>query len=371
METAHQSRQAEVAEKLRRVRAVLIEHNLDAILLRRVSSFAWITGGAASYVGLAVDIGAATAVVTQDQALITTNAIEAPRLEREEHVTQLGFDLRADPWHTPDQTLSQLIRSRRLGADSAYPGAMDLSARFARLRAALMPQEHARLREVGRLCGEAIGAVARRVLPGQTEVEIAGILSDEVYQRGVTPIVNLIATDERIYSFRHPLPTDKRLDRYAMLVLSGRASGLVASVTRLVHFGPLPDDVRRRQDAVAQVDVELIQATRPGAQLSDILERAAATYARQGYPDEWQRHHQGGATGYLPREYLATPSSSDVVGEGQVFAWNPSVPGAKAEDTILVGADGNEVLTPTPAWPMLDVATLGGSMARPAILEVL
>ena len=62
-------------------------------------------------------------------------------------------------------------------------------------------------------------------------------------------VVNLIATDERIFNFRHPLPTHKRLERYAMLVLCGRQRGLVCSITRLVHFGRLPDDLRRKAEA--------------------------------------------------------------------------------------------------------------------------
>ena len=64
-----------------------------------------------------------------------------------------------------------------------------------------------------------------------------------------------------------------------------------------------------------------------------------------------RNHHQGGLTGYEPREFLAIPGSQEMVVEGQAFAWNPSIAGAKVEDTILVGAAGNEIITLTPSLP--------------------
>ena len=81
-------------------------------------------------------------------------------------------------------------------------------------------------------------------------------------------------------------------------------------------------------------------------------------------------HHQGGPAAYEPRESLATPGNAQVVLEGQAYAWNPSITGVKSEDTILVGATGNEVLTAISGWPMQKVAANGETWERPAILEI-
>jgi antitoxin VapB len=202
------------------------------------------------------------------------------------------------------------------------------------------------------------------VKPGQTEYELAALLAAEAESQGVQAIVNLIATDERIYSFRHPLPADKKLDKYAMLILCGRQYGLVCSLTRLVHFGPLPADIARKMEACARVDAAFINTTRPRKTLGEVFEQAASAYAQAGYPDEWQKHHQGGTSGYEPREYLAVPGSQDQVRLGQVYAWNPSITGYKSEDTMLVGPSGNEILTEIPGWPMITV----DGFKRPAIL---
>jgi antitoxin VapB len=155
-----------------------------------------------------------------------------------------------------------------------------------------------------------------------------------------------------------------------MLVLCGRRWGLVCSLTRLVHFGPLPDEVRRKAEAAAWVDATLIAATRPGRVLGEIFQQACAAYAAAGFPDEWQLHHQGGPAGYEPREFVAVPDSPEVVSLGQAYAWNPSITGAKSEDTILVGESGNEVLTAVQDWPSIPVTIDGLEIPRPAILEV-
>jgi hypothetical protein len=42
---------AEFREKQKRIQALLERHKLDALLLSRVSNFAWATCGATSYVG--------------------------------------------------------------------------------------------------------------------------------------------------------------------------------------------------------------------------------------------------------------------------------------------------------------------------------
>ncbi|PJF33090.1 MAG: peptidase M24, partial [Candidatus Thermofonsia Clade 1 bacterium] len=86
----------------------------------------------------------------------------------------------------------------------------------------------------------------------------------ESYERGGVPIVVLVASDERVASYRHPLPTDKPIERYAMLVLCFRKDGLVISLTRLVHFGAMPDELRRKAEACARVDARLILGTQAG-----------------------------------------------------------------------------------------------------------
>lgn len=362
---------AEFDTKQDRVQALLAERKLDALLLRRVSSFAWATCGVSSYVNTAATAGEAALLITPSGRHLLTNNSEEPRLAREAKLAEQGWQFHVNPWHETPDAVSRLTSGLRLGADGPLPGASDLSHDLARLRADLTPEEGERFQALGRLCGEAVEAAAQAVRPGQTEYEIAALLAQETERRGAQAIVNLVATDERVFALRHPLPTGEELERYAMLVLCGRHGGLVCSATRLVHFGPLPQELRRKAEAVAQVDATFLSATRPGQTLGQVFRRATAAYAECGFPEEWHRHHQGGPAGYEPREYIATPHSEDLVEIGQVYAWNPSIAGTKSEDTILVTALRTKVLTATGGWPQLSVMVGDAEYARPAILEIL
>jgi antitoxin VapB len=341
----------ELQIKLSRVHTLLDRHQVEGLLLRRVSSFAWATCGAESYVNTAVTEGAVSLFITREHRYLLTNSIEAPRMEQEFGLADQGWEFLVSPWPDPLKELNTLVAGKNIVADVAFPGAKDISGEVARLRSALTELEGERFRELGRLTAEAMVSALQSIRPGISEYQIAAAVSSETLARGVLPIVNLVATDERVYRFRHPLPTDKKLDKYAMLAMCGRKWGLVCSITRLIHFGPLPEDLQDCILATAQVNATLIESTRPGRTLAEIFAEEQQTCIRLGYPDEWQKHHQGGMTGYESREFLATPSSQEMVAEGQAFAWNPSVAGAKVEDTILVEAAGNEIITLTPSLP--------------------
>lgn len=361
---------AELQVKIARLRELASRYGLEAILLQRASSFAWATCGASAYVNIASTQAAASLLVTQETCYLLSNNIEAARLEKEEKLHEQGWEFCTGYWYEGDVWLEKLTRGKKVGADQWMPGAVDLSTEIARLRARLTEKEGERFREVGRLCAQAMEASVRALRPGQSEYEIAALLAMEAERRGMQATVNLVATDERVFQFRHPLPTEKKLERYAMLVMCGRKYGLVCSITRLVHFGRLSAEIRKKAEAVARVDAAMIAATRPGRSLGEIFQIGVEAYGRYGYAVEWKLHHQGGPVGYEPREILATPGCQDEVISGQAIAWNPSITGTKSEDTILVGEEGNEILTAIPGWPVLLVESEGITLARPAILEI-
>jgi len=261
-----------------------------------------------------------------------------------------------------------LCGDHRVGTDTPIDGMINVSSEIAELRYTLTDQEVKRYKELGKDCGEAIGKVCKSMKPGMSEFEIAGVMESELYGRGVTPIVLLIAVDDRISSYRHPLPTDKRVQKYGMIVICGRKYGLVASATRLFHFGPLSDELRKKHDAVVEVDTVFIAESRPDSVIGDILSKAQNMYAEKGFPGEWTFHHQGGPAGYAPRDYVATPGNTGKVLKPQALAWNPSIKGTKSEDTIITTNDRPEIITGTPDWPMISVLYKGEAWERPDIL---
>jgi antitoxin VapB len=181
-------------------------------------------------------------------------------------------------------------------------------------------------------------------------------------------VVLLIAVDERIDRYRHPIPTTKKLKRRAMLVLCARQHGLIVSLTRLVHFGKLSAELKRRHRAVCTVDAVLMSNTRIGTPIREVFRRGVAVYTQHGFTDEWQLHHQGGPCGYEPRDYLGSPKAAGVVLENQAFAWNPSIAGTKSEDTVLATTKGPQIITESSDWPMVRIDWQGETLLRPDIL---
>ena len=363
---------SEFEQKQSAIQALLEKHQLDAVLLKKVSSFAWATCGAASYVATATTNGDSQLLITRSGRYLISNNIEITRLEKEDGLSRQDWEFHIAPWYQANPALDKLTGGLRLGADGPQAGALDLGDEVARLRSKLLPEEHERFRKLCRLTAEAMEATVHTVRPGQTEYEIAARLGSESQQLGIQPIVLLIASDRRIFDHRHPLPTGKKVEHYAMLISCCRYKGLVSSNTRLIHFGRLPEEIRHKADVLAKVDATFIEYTRPGMAEAEIFHKAQEAYAEAGYPDEWQFHHQGGPAAYESREWVTTPSSKDVVSLGQVYAWNPSIAGTKSEDTILVGSSGNEVLTASSNdWPMITVEAGGKTYWRPDILEII
>ncbi len=362
---------SEFEQKQSAIQALLDKHQLDALLLKRVGSFAWATCGAANYVNTATTNGDSQLLITRSGRYLISNNIEITRLEKEDGLKRQDWEFHIAPWYQANPALEKLTSGLRLGADGPQPGALDLADEVARMRSYLLPEEQERFRMLCRLTAEAMETTIHTVRPGQTEFEIAARLEFESQQHGIQPIVLLIASDRRIFEHRHPLPTAKKVERYAMLISCCRYKGLVSSNTRLVHFGRLPEEIRHKADVLAKIDATFIDSTRPGMSEAEIFHNGQTAYAEAGFPDEWQYHHQGGPAAYESREWLATPDSKDVVRLGQVYAWNPSIAGTKSEDTILVGSDGCEVLTGQSDWPMITVEVGGKTYRRPDILEII
>lgn len=369
-------RREEVNAKLAQLREWMAAQNLDAILLEQTANVAWLTAGAETAINIAADCGPVALLVTPDRASIVTDGVEAPRLEQEEGLSDLGFEMVVEPWYQRGAFIADIRSRLHVGSDNEHnehnehngTTGKSLAQAMQRLRVTLHPNDVARLRQACLLAADAVREVVATLTPGMTELAVAAMLDRASRARGGLAAVNLVGSDERIANYRHPLPTGKRIERYVMLVLCLRYHGLIAATTRLVHYGALPDDLEKRARAVAAVDARMIQGTVAGRTLGEQWMLAAESYQDAGYPGAIEEHHQGGSIGYLTRERLATPGDGTAMDVSQAFAWNPSVRGVKSEDTVLLTANGVEVLTAMPEWPAWEVIVNGQRWQRPAIL---
>ena len=370
---------AEIAEKTGRLAEALAAEGLGGVLLGAQHNFAWLTAGGRSGIDLSREPGAGTLLVRADgKRFVLASRIEMRRLLEEElagadfEPVEYGWEEeKASPTFVADLAATLLEGGAGLGSDlPAGPGVRVVEGVVARCRYRLTPPELERFRQLGRDAGEVVGAFAKSLEPGETELQVARRLNDALASRGLHSVVTLVAADERLGKFRHPVPTSRGWERVLMLVTCARRGGLIASLTRIVCAGAASEELRRRTRSVARVNARLLAATKPGAVGSELFRTAAAAYAEEGFAGEEHLHHQGGACGYRTRDWVAHPASAETVLPGQAFAWNPSITGTKAEETCVVSADGVEILTKTPGWPQIPVRFDGREYLSPDVLEL-
>ncbi|MBU7004083.1 MAG: aminopeptidase P family N-terminal domain-containing protein, partial [Theionarchaea archaeon] len=269
---------SEIEEKEGRVRRFIEDNGLTALCFTTSKNFAWFSCGGDNHVEITNRKGVATVVVTPEDKYLVTNNIEAGRMVAEEIENQ-GFSVMETPWHDDKRyDIIKDIGGNKIGTDFAFPCAELMDEQMASMRYSLTPGEIDRYREVGRLTGAALEESCEEIEPGQTEHEIGSVLAQHLLSLGVIPAVILIAVDDRIEKFRHPIPTEKEMEKYGMLVTCGRKWGLIASATRLVYFGSLPEELEKKHGACTRIDAGMIVNTAQGKAISSLLENAIATY---------------------------------------------------------------------------------------------
>jgi antitoxin VapB len=367
---------AEIDVKTDRLVRLAHAAGLGGILLQAQRNVAWLTGGRSNRIDGSREAGAGALLVSASgRRLVVANAIEMPRLLNET-VAGLGFDAIEYPW-IDDQSdpgaavkrAQHAISAARIGADGVFADAVSIESAMTQIRAPLTGEEVARYRSLGREMGIAIGGFCHAVEPGTTEQEIAGELSAVVSRAGARPIVVLIAADERIARYRHPVPSEAAWRDTLLVVLCAERHGLVVSLSRIVCLRPPSTELSSRTFATAQVFAHLLDATRTGTTGAELYSVAVSAYLTNGFAGEELRHHQGGATGYRSREWVAHPHSADVVQATQAFAWNPSITGTKVEDTVLLADGKYENLTVTPGWPEIAFEAGGQPLAAAGLLR--
>jgi len=350
---------AELEAKHERLLEWLRAQRLGGVLIRRNENVAWLTGGAVELRVLTpAETGVASLLVTAEgKRYYFTTENEAPRLHDEEFGS-LDFEPVLFPWFSDDTAAAAgKLAGGPLASDTPAAG-MTLVSLYP-LRAALSEPEIARYRWLGAETAAATVEALHQVEPGQSEYDLEAMTAANLLRRGILPSVYLFAVDDRIYKYKHAAARGARLKKYAMLNLCARKWGLAVSITRFVHFGALPAELEARFQSAAQVNAALLHATMPGATSAELFRVAQQAYAAQGFPGEERFHHQGGATGYGEREWIATPNGAEAVVNNQAFAWNPSIRGGKAEDTVILRDGHMEWLTATPELPVIE-ATMDG-----------
>lgn len=359
---------AEFDIKLDRIKGFMVQNGYEGILLCNNENFSWLSCGHYAFVDKGSSNAVAKLLITADKQYIICNSSEKYRIPNEE-LMGFPFELIAYDWHDNEQRImSKYFGGLKIASDNGAFGSTNCAREIMTLRYVLTEAEIKRYREIGPVATQIVEDCCRKITKGMTEHEVAGAVTGELMSVGFQVPVCLVAADDRLLKYRHPLPVGKEVKQTAMVAICAQKYGLTVSMSRIISLQQLSKVTKKKYDAVTKVDAVYMINTVEGAVAGDIVKKGHAMYAQTGYEADFHLHHQGGALGYLTRDYCATEHEASVVLDCQAFSWNPTISGVKCEDTFIVFGDRQEIITQTRSWPRRTVTVEGKAVIRPDIL---
>lgn len=359
---------SEFQVKLERLRSCMSQNGWDGILLGNNDNFCWLTGGHSAFVDKGTQSAVVKMLITGGRQYVFANSSEQYRIPEEE-LKGMDFMLVAYPWNESEaEACAPYLSGRMIVSDNGAFGTPNRADQLQRLRYRLTEEEKQRYREIGPVCAQIVETCCREIEPGQNEYEIAGKVTGRLMAQGFQAPVCLVAADERLLKYRHPLPVGARVKGRAMIAICAQKYGLTVSMSRIVSFLPLDEITQQKYNALLAIDATYILSTAEGTRTGDIVHKARLAYEKYGYSDDFFLHHQGGALGYQTRDYCANETTDERVENGQAFSWNPTIAGVKCEDTYLIAGQTREVISQTDTWPSTIVTVEGQTVRRPLIL---
>ena len=338
-------------ERIQPLRELMKSNGLDAFVLRRNPNLAWAIAGRA-HVPTTIDMACFDLIITHDSATAITNVVEAPRLIAEELPSEVS--VQTIKWSEGRDPL--LPTGSKVGSDQPGADRIDFGVEVEMMRASLIESDLARFQNICIDAAVALGNAMKQVESSDREIDVAGLITHSLWQADLEIAFLGVAGQERVHKFRHPLPTDSVVGNRVSASICAKRKGLIASVTRIITFGEVTDQMIADYTSIFKVEAALLDATIVGKPFSDPINAAIAAYPANGFDaDEWTKHHQGGPTGFLPRDWPANQTSARLIQSNQPIAWNPTGKGWKAEDTIVATNSGVKLLSVDPEWPSFEV----------------
>lgn len=268
------------------------------------------------------------------------------------YLDDLGFLLKEWHWHqSREQLLADLCANHKYACDRLVEGGIFVADRLNAMRLTLDKQAQMALRNLAHDLSHAIEATCRTMQNNLSEREAAGQLGHRLLHRGIEPLVIHVAADGRFGRDFRPAFTSAPISNSAVLVALGQRDGLHAVAARSVSFGDRMPDFQDFENA-SQIAVARIAAMTPGSTVGDVLAGGQRTAAVAGHEHAWHESPAGHFLGWKPVELPLLPNSTHVIADGQALANQSRINAALCLDTLLMTADGPELLTNPEDWPL-------------------
>ncbi len=221
------------------------------------------------------------------------------------------------------------------------------------MRAIKDPEEIARIRKAAKITGEVLQEVVLLARPGAREADLAAEIEYRMRQKGAqgAAFETIVASGYR-GALPHATASAKALQQGELVIfdLGAILAAYAADMTRTVYLGRPTRQVRKYYEAVREAQEEAIAAIRPGRQGSEVDGVARRALARRGLA-RYFTHGTGHGVGLEIHERPRLARNEKVrLKAGCVVTAEPGIyiegfGGVRVEDTVLVGAEGAEVLT--------------------------
>lgn len=345
--------------------------NISGILLSKKCNFRWLTGGHDNNVIRTEDSPLVYLYIDKSGNYIIATKSDADRVFNEE-LNGLGFQLILYNWY--DENIEDVIKNISgnsfIGCDYSNNSFMNLEYNLTKLRIDLTDCEVNVIKEFSKNYSNMLTDFCLKLKAGLTEKEIADDLEHFFKSYNINFPVLMVGSDDRIYKFRHPIATNKKVKKYLLIATVAELYGLHISISRSVYFGKANVELQKKQEIVNFLEAKLCFNSLPGIMLKDLFEIAKNFYKELKYPDEWQNHTFGGIVGYRPREFLIDALNTVKINKNNIISWNPTISGAKAEDVILVEKNKVIQLTIDKRWPCSEYHVDNMIFFKPRILEL-
>ena len=358
---------------------MLNAENFGGVLLNSQHNFAWLSGGKSNGINLSSETGACFLFIRRDgKKFVLANNIEMPRILSEE-VSSDDFEPIEFGWQEEksnanlifEKAKSLLEMNEKIASDLSFHREIaSLENPISKCRYELTEAEIERYKNLGKDAGIALGNAIKVINLGETEFEIARKTQNELAKFNINSVVTLVAADERIEKYRHPVPTENVWKKNLLIAVCAKRGGLIASLSRIICNGEIPEDLKRKTEACGYIFAKILSEIETGKFGAELYKIAAGAYAEKGFANEINRHHQGGAAGYKTRDWVIHPKSNEVVFSNQSFAFNPSITGTKTEETAILINDQIEIITATPDFPQISFDINGREFFAPNILSL-
>ena len=211
-----------------------------------------------------------------------------------------------------------------------------------------------RMRQAGKLTAQAFQEVAGSVRPGIAERDLAAEIEYRMRRLGAdgAAFETIVASGPRT-AFPHARPSGKELcpGDFVILDLGATFSGYASDMTRTVYLGTPDRRVRTLYQAVLDAQAQAAGYLKAGVRANEVDAAARKRLERRSL-EKLFTHSTGHGVGIEIHERpRLAKSERKRLASGNTVTVEPGVyiegfGGIRIEDTLLVGTDGPEILTP-------------------------